>query len=321
MRSLLRVLVVFGVILFAGLVNPSRVQARDSVRVGIYLLSLYDLDFPNNSFTVDFWMWFLYRNDSLEPLKNVEIANAKSYSFVLPDNEKKNDLNWATQKCKATIRKDWDVSSFPFDKQTLQVMIEDGDADTSDVFYIADTANSQRDPSVQLDGWQIDSFRVRSTVRYYPTTYGDPELTGGTGSAYPGVVMSISLHRDGVGLFFKLFTGVYVAFLIALLVFFIHSDRLDIRTGLSVGALFATVGNKYIVDSILPDSTSFTLVDALHTFTFAAILLTVVISVISMWLASSGRTSGARLLDHISAAVLGIAYTTFNVVMIVQATG
>lgn len=317
---LLRAILATLALLLLGLAQPPRAEARDSVRVGIYLLSLYDLDFPNNSFTADFWMWFLYRNKEREPLKNVEIANAKSFSFVLPDVEEKNGVHWATQKCKATIRKDWDVSNFPFDRQTLEVMIEEGDADTSDVFYIADTANSKRDPSVEVDGWQIETFSVRPTVRHYPTTYGDPELAGGGGSAYPGVIASATLRRDGVGLFFKLFTGVYVAFLIALLVFFIHSERLDIRTGLSVGALFATVGNKYIVDSILPDSTSFTLVDALHTVTFAAILLTVVISVISMWLASINRVRTAHLLDHISAAVLGTTYATFNLLMIVRAT-
>ena len=59
----------------------------------------------------------------------------------------------------------------------------------------------------------------------------------------------------------------YLAFLIAYTCFHIHTDSIDSRFGLSVGSLFAVIGNKYIVDSSLPDSTSFTLVDTLHGLT------------------------------------------------------
>jgi hypothetical protein len=44
-------------------------------------------------------------------------------------------------------------------------------------------------------------------------------------------------------------------------VFISHPDGIDSRFGLSVGSLFAVIGNKYIIDSSLPESTSFTLVD------------------------------------------------------------
>ena len=42
-----------------------------------------------------------------------------------------------------------------------------------------------------------------------------------------------------------------------------------------MGSLFAVIGNKYIIDSSLPETTSFTLVDTLHGFTLFAILIVV----------------------------------------------
>jgi hypothetical protein len=47
---------------------------------------------------------------------------------------------------------------------------------------------------------------------------------------------------------------------------------IDSRFGLSVGSLFAVIGNKYIIDSALPESSSFTLVDLLHGITLFFIL-------------------------------------------------
>jgi hypothetical protein len=57
------------------------------------------------------------------------------------------------------------------------------------------------------------------------------------------------IRRDAGGLFWKMFTGMYIAFLIAYVCFYIHPDGIDSRFGLSVGSLFAVIGNKYIIDS------------------------------------------------------------------------
>src|SRR3954464_747919 len=67
---------------------------RDTCRVGIYILSIYDLDYPNQSFSADFWLWFLYERDSLDLLGNVEISNAKSVNIGSQDVEKKRGVNW-----------------------------------------------------------------------------------------------------------------------------------------------------------------------------------------------------------------------------------
>ena len=83
----------------------------------------------------------------------------------------------------------------------------------------------------------------------------------------------IVITRDALGLFWKMFLGMYAAFLIAFVCFFIHADNIDSRFGLSVGSLFAAIGNKYIIDSALPESTSFTLVDTLHGLTLLFIFI------------------------------------------------
>jgi len=49
------------------------------------------------------------------------------------------------------------------------------------------------------------------------------------------------------------------------------------------------LGNKYIVDSILPQSTTFTLVDKLHIVTYIFLLLCIILSVISLRLWKTDR--------------------------------
>jgi amino acid transporter len=65
-------------------------------------------------------------------------------------------------------------------------------------------------------------------------------------------------------------------------VFWIKPINTDPRFGLCVGGLFAAIGNKYIVESIVPSTNEVTLLDDLHNITFVSIFIIIIISVISL---------------------------------------
>jgi hypothetical protein len=102
---------------------------------------------------------------------------------------------------------------------------------------------------------------------------------------------------------FKLITGILVAFLISCCVFWIKPINTDPRFGLCVGGLFAAIGNKYIVESIVPSTNEVTLLDNLHNITFVAIFIIIILSVISLHLYEKETERGIKLskrLDVIS---------------------
>jgi hypothetical protein len=291
-------------------------ETPDTVKVGLYFNSVYDLDLANKSFTADFWIWYNYSNDSINPLESVEISNAKEFEFVMTDVEKVGNINWATHKCRAVLKKEWDLRNFPFDKQVLEVHLEDAIEDVSSLIYVADSVNSKYDNEIKLDGWVIKRFHVYPSNRTYNTTYGNPELDGQ--STYPSVVAKFELERDGIGLFFKLFMGVYVAYLISLSVFFMGPENPE-RFGMIVGALFAGVANKYIVDSIMPQTIMLTLPDKIHNVTFFYIILHLAITVWAFRLSVKEKMKQGWLLDYTSFIVSIISFIAINWILIWQA--
>jgi hypothetical protein len=118
-----------------------------------------------------------------------------------------------------------------------------------------------------------------------------------------------------------MFVGMYVAFLIAYVCFYIHADNIDSRFGLSVGSLFAAIGNKYIIDSSLPESNSLTLVDILHGLTLFFIFLVVTASAWSLHLVKKDKLKEANRFDMIAAQALLILYLALNIYFISRATG
>ena len=287
---------------------------KDTVKVGIYVTSIYSLGFAENDFGIDYWVWYIYKDSTLAPLETTEIVNSESVSRDFATTEMKGHVYWATHKCSAMIKKNWDIGRFPLDGQTLDVQLEETDMDTSELVYVADVENSKIDKSVQLSGWKISDFKLVPSIYTYNTTYGDPTLKGN--SSYARLSISTRIERESKNIFLKLFLGLYVAFLIALSVFFLDGAEIGARTSLAVGALFASVGNKYIVDSSLPDHSSFTIVDKIHDATFALILISIVFSIISNGIVRKGDHKKAKRFDLICCAALVVAYSIAHWIII-----
>lgn len=289
-------------------------EIPDTIRTGIYLKSLFDFNSSAFSYDVDLWMWFKYKNDSLNPLRSIEIANAKKYDYVEPSVEKREGINWASQNCKATINQNWDLKRYPFDHQKLEVILEESQFDARKVILVADLNKFEYNNLIDVKGWRIDSSSINNGLSYYKTDFGDPTLNGE--SHYSKVYYTIFLSRDSWALFFKLFTGCYVAFLVSFLVFFIKPIYVDPRFGLSIGGLFASVGNKYVVDSNMPESISFTLVDKIHDITFVYILLTIFLSLISLRIFDKSKNELYEKFDKYSSVFVFSTYLLINILMI-----
>jgi hypothetical protein len=300
----------------------SHAQKKDTARLGIYINSIYDFKLDDKSFMADLWLWINYKNDSLQFENTVEIPNSKTVEFSHYTKEKVGEWNWITQKCKAQIMHQWDVSCFPFDKQHLRIEIEDSEYDASQLVYTADRVNSRIDTAFNSNEWHIEKFLVYEDVRIYQTTYGNPALSGK--SSYPRLVAEIVIQRNNSWIMLaKMLTGAYVAFFISCLVFFVSSDNQDSRFGLCVGALFAAIGNKYIVESIVPTSTTNSLMDNVHNLTFTFILLIVVIIVISLSFFESEDERKKNLslrLDKYAFFSTLILYCVINALLIFKAS-
>jgi hypothetical protein len=295
---------------------------KDTCKVGLYINSIYDFRLDEKSFMADFWMWMIYKNDSLNFENNMEVRNSKSAEFTNYSLEKQEAVNWASQKCKTQVMHKWDVSRFPFDEQHMQIEIEDAEHDTSTVVYAIDKTNYKLDQAAINTEWYVAGFSIKDTIHTYATTYGNPKLSGT--SSYPTIIAEVVLRRSCSWILLaKMLTGAYVAFLIACLVFFLSSEYQDSRFGLCVGGLFAAIGNKYIVESMVPTSTTNTLMDNVHNLTFTFILLIVLLTMITLNLYHTDdekKIALSKKIDRISFfAIIGV-YAVVNTILILNAS-
>ena len=294
----------------------SQLQAQpDTVKVGAYVISLHDINFRDKEYTMRFWLWFVYDNPNFDFTKQLDIPNAKTIEPPEIIMDSLDGKAWVIMKMKCTMKEKWLVHDFPFDKQHLRVQIENTLFDNRSLVFVPDILGSKFDKEDVLDGWTISDFNVADGNHLYETGFGDA-TPGRDSQNFSTFVLEMDIDREALGLFMKIFLGMYIAFLIASISFIPKPWELDPRFGLPVGGLFAAVGNKYIIDSVLPETSAFTLVDTLHTITFLGIFAILVVSAICLKLYDMDRKEACVKVNKYGSWVVIIGYVLANILFI-----
>ena len=286
----------------------------DTVKIGAFISSLNDFDIGSNTINADIHLWCIYNDSNYNFEKEIEFINCNEFSYNGTSSEKIENQYWFYTKALIKSRQKFSTKKYPFDTQKVIFSIESSEYTTDDFVFTPDISGSKLDSIVysQFDDWVIDNVSFTSTSTLYKTSFGDPTASN---SSSPRFDIAISISRTGSWLIlFKLITGIIVAFLISSCVFWIKPINTDPRFGLCVGGLFAAIGNKYIVESIIPTTNELTLLDYLHNITFIFIFLIIIISVISLRLFEQENEKLKKIsvkIDFISYIIITILYFTF----------
>lgn len=288
----------------------------DTVDVGAYVISVHDINFHGKEYTARFWLWFVYDNPEFDFSRQLDIPNAKSIDAPEIITDSIRGKAWTIMKMKSTMKESWNVIDFPFDQQHLKIQIENTLFDNRSLIFRPDVKGSKFDEEEAIDGWTIKNFRVSNASNDYQTGFGDTQLAGQVFSSF---LIEMDIERNAWGLFMKIFIGMYIAFMIAMISFVPHPSEFEPRFGLPVGGLFAAVGNKYIIDSLLPESSTFTLVDTLHALTFFAIFGILVVSAICVRLYDNGKLEECMKTNRLGSRLVLFAFVGANLFFVVLA--
>ena len=148
----------------------------------------------------------------------------------------------------------WDLRNYPFDSQKLRYEFITYQ-DTSIVFVKeTEFAKSELDENIEIiDGWEFKGFDYESSFFENPSLDKVKTNMGERSGVSQRFYVILNLERDGLFLYFKLFFGTFLSFIISYLVFFIDKKYFETRITLSIGGIFGAVGNRYFVESIMPE--------------------------------------------------------------------
>ena len=173
----------------------------DTVKAGVYIISLHDINFRDKEYTLRFWMWFVYDNPEFDFTKQLDLPNAKDIEIQEAIYDSLENKTWVIMKMKCTMKNSWNVHDFPFDKQQLKMHIENTLFDKRRLIFKPDSEGSSFDREEAIDGWRVTSFTVQESSNDYLTGFGDPSSKNQNFSSFD---VFINLERSAWGMFFKI---------------------------------------------------------------------------------------------------------------------
>lgn len=291
---------------------------REVCPTGAFVSDIYNLSQTNRSFDSDIWLWSNCLSAKREPLRQMEYINANRVVVGLDDVINRGTTWWSTRKITGTWRVDWDVSSYPFDRQTLRMVVEEGIDDLRAFAYDADIGRSGISPDIVIPGWRVTEFRIADGVHPYLTTFGDPNLAPTAGSEFSRLTIEVDIARDGLLSFLKLTVVVYISAILAILSFRIETaTNFGDRFGLLVGTLFSTVVSMSVVNNTLGSDDQLTLIDLIHISCLLVILGGVIVTLVSNYRAQHGaELRKLQAMDGYAAWTVSLLFVAANAVMI-----
>ncbi len=275
---------------------------------GVYPVGLYDFDLSHRNFKISFYAWWRTENKNYRPEKSVEITNASDYHSKFGTFGKNGNEYFTYIRYYATILHDWDIKHFPFDRQFLDVRMEDF-ADIDYVVFEPDEKESHIHKELTLQGWDIIGLRLKKSTTQYETNFGDSSTPHGE---FSRLTFVIEIKRQGWRPFFNYFIGFFIAFFLCNMIYLVHPKDLSARASLSLGAIVTSVGNKYVLDQILPNTSQFTLADAIQITTFVMITIAILSFILMDILAREKGWDMDRLkrINRVVGAVSMIVYVS-----------
>ncbi len=254
---------VFVLFLLIVMLSFVQVASAQETEIGLYILNLGKFDVSNGAFTADF---YLSINCPDNCSTEFEFTNGRATSI-----DKIIDLpNEKFYRIQANLNSPVDLQRFPFDKQKMQIILEDKKSTIEEIIYVPLKEQSGIDESIAFTGWNIDAWEVEAKKHRY-------DIYNETYSQY---IFTIDISRIPSNSFFKTFLPVLVIMLIVLVSFLMDPDKITSRLTIATSSLVASVMFHISISNQIPPLGYLTIADKFMILTYVLLLFVVIFNVI-----------------------------------------
>jgi hypothetical protein len=279
------------------------------VYVGIYLNAIPSLDLEANRYLADFYLWFRWQGDDIDPSHSYEFMNAieswnQLHAPIYVDDEgtaAADDLGegWRYQvfHVQGYFGHAFDVRAYPFDSQEIVLMLEDTDAVVDDMIYVADDSTGILPPRFRIPGWEVGRVRTEIIEQSYPTNFGDTRRPSDE-DHYSRFRYSLRVTRPVVGYVATTLVPIGIVMLITMVMFLVHPRYFEGRLGLGITSLISAVALQLTAEGNLPSTGYLVLLDHVYNLAYLVIFLSLLASVASVRAADANNEARSKRIDR-----------------------
>ena len=236
------------------------------VKVGIYLNDVQNIDLHNNNYLLDFYLWFKWADKESDPTATFEFMNhSESWGTINTKvTEKPETLPDGTQyqvmHIQGRMSEKMDLRAYPFDFQSLTIMIEDAAKDASGLQYEVEEVTIN--PALKIPGFEYGKPTLTKTNYTYPMRFGDTRLSElGT---YSRITFALPIYRNALTSFVKNILPIWLAVICGSFALMLHPRLVESRIQIAIFSILSLVSLQISNGNDLPSLQYMNLMDALY---------------------------------------------------------
>lgn len=299
-------------------------------RMGVFIEDLRDFNFGEKSLYASLRLWSVCPTGELKPLEDLEISNASEISMgdvktrLEPNHSRAfpgaRGLYWSELGVSGSFYYPWSAQNFPFDRHRITFEIVPRSIDQGGFLISPDFQSSGFNARIGRGDWLVSGFQINESSIDPGSSFGNPAITSGRGSAISSIRVTLELRRARITSFLKMCAGVYAAVAISAMAFYLDPREPDLvsgRTGLCVGSLFAAIVNMQQAEATLGVSEDVTLTDQIHIVAIVFILISTILAIVSYLRCERDQADRAQRLDrNLYLPMFAASFTVINAVII-----
>lgn len=159
---------------YDGFQQPSAddLQGKEIVRVGVYILSVGNLDTKTGTYVIDFFLNFKCETAECDP-DDFDLMNAASRQSDPQTTEEDLAAGEHYYRIRANLQTNLNLREFPFDEHTLAIELEDKNKTRGEYIFIADPQLSGIDSEVYVAGWTLEPYILGEEKSHDYPIYGE----------------------------------------------------------------------------------------------------------------------------------------------------
>ncbi len=281
--------------------RPLAAAPAQRVYAGVYLHDVAKFDQKDGVYDVDFELWAKWLGDFTP--ENLRIANSAETERTLLGEEADGKWRSARWRVRGTLRGEFPLQRFPFDEQTLAVVLE---LPAHEGELVPDLAGSGMRERFSVTGWLYEPVFVPRTAKgTYRSDLGSVAHEGKP-TQVNRVAFEVKVRRPLLMAATKLFLPLLVILLVALTALMVHPRWLDVRSGVGVTALLACFAFQFSVADTMPSVSYMTIADTLFLVAYALTAVLLLVSVVAAWLHDRNKHRTWQILDVVTLAVVPV---------------
>jgi hypothetical protein len=236
------------------------------VRAGLFVKNFSTFDFTTNHFTVDAIIWFEFNKNEImqKTVDKFSFDNGKILHKSTPHVSIHHDKVLVTYDVIFEAKTDLDFHHFPFEDHRLSLVLTNNTVAPSEMFFddTSDAISLSVSNKLFTSNWLVHSLYTESGY----TVLRIDEHNKRTVLRTPKAVFTINFEKAGVNKILIIFVPLFAAIFLALLTFLLSFNSTSAKTTLSVTAVTALLGYRFVIQQLSPPVGYFTTTDKIFIF-------------------------------------------------------